>query len=459
MVCVIGLDLGTTSLTAVIWDVDRRVALRTIQRRNDATLPAAHPSRAEQDPHRLRALALDLLAEAATAQLPIQGIGVTGQAHGLLCTDAQSEPLTPLITWQDRRTAERLPEGATALDQIHARVADLDWRANGCRLAHGYGAATLFWLLQRGALPAGTERVCSAPDWLSGQLAGQHPSTDPTLAASWGVYDLAANAWNAAFLQRLDLPPRLFPPLRPPGSRLGGLRSEVARAVGLPSGLPILSTLGDTQAAFLGSVNDPARDVLVNVGTGGQVCWQVLQLASIGAAVETRPLLGRFLRVGASLCGGAAYAWLNATLRAWLGEFGVEIGEETIYAQLNELAQSAEDTAGIRVRPTFLGSRADPSVEGGAIEGLSLEPLSLGALARATLVGIVDELRDLYVQCGAETDAHAHVVAGGGAVRRNPLLAELIAEQFGMPVAVCEAAEPAAVGAATLAAGVLGRAR
>jgi sedoheptulokinase len=462
---IIGLDLGTTSLAAVLLDAERGQVLHLAQRSNDANLPSTEPTRAEQDPRRLRHLALDVLAQVASAGSPVDGLALTGQKHGLLCVDARGRPLTPLITWQDRRLAEPLPGGGTSLDRLRERLADLDWRPNGCRLQPGYGGATLFWWRYFGRLPAGTHRVCSLAHWLAGQLTGQAPVTDPTFAASWGLYDLVRGGWNAAFVERLDLPGKLLPPVRPAGEPLAGLRPEIGARLGLPGGLPVYNPVGDTQAAYLGALAghpaaEPGAALFLNLGTGGQVCWAVPAFELPDEAVEIRPLppgrlagVGpeRFLRVGASLCGGAAYAWLNHTVRAWLAEFGLDVDEAAVYERLNALAAGVDDLGDLRVRPTFLGRRGDPALRGGAIEGLSLPALDLGALARATLVGIVDELRDLYRAHGGPALGHTHILATGGGVRHNPLLSGIIAGRFGLPVQVPACRETAALGAALVA--------
>jgi sedoheptulokinase len=452
---IIGLDLGTTTVIGVLLDVESGEVLRLAQRHNDAALPPALPTRAEQSPHRLRTLALAVLAELAAAVHAVDGIALTGQMHGLLCVDAEGQPLTPLISWQDQRTAEPLPGGSTTLELLHGRLVGLDWHENGCRIQHGYGAATLFWLVQQGELPPRVHRVCTIADWLAGQLAGRPVVTDPTFAASWGVYSLVEHSWNSAFLGRLGLEARpkapLFPSVQPSGKRLGGLRPEVARHAALPAGLPIFNALGDTQASFLGSVAEPENALLFNLGTGGQVCWVVPRFEPPTEAVETRPLpFGRFLRVGASLCGGAAYAWLNRTVRAWLADLSVEAAEETVYERLNALAKECGDTQGLRVRTTFLGVRGDPTLQAGAIEGITLHNLELGALARATLTGVVDELHALYQTQGGERAGHTRLVAAGGGVWKNPLLPDLLEARFRLPVDRPRYEEAAAVGAAAL---------
>jgi len=482
----IGLDLGTTTVTGVLLDTERGSIVRLARRRNDAALAGltapirAEPAcstRAEQAPFRLRALAWEVLAELATEHTAIHGISVTGQKHGLLCIDTANRPLTPLISWQDQRTAE--PLGGTRLttfEQLHDRLGELDWQENGCRIAHGYGAATLFWLIQQGQLPRATTRVCTIADWCAGQLVDQAPSTDPTFAASWGIYSLVEDGWNVAFLDRLGLPAQLLPPVRPSGEALGGLAPEVARQVGLVAGIPVFNALGDTQASFLGAClplqgtpsapGFPSRDepperatshrsaddlgeiIFLNIGTGGQICWVTLEFEPPTGAVETRPLFpGHYLRVGASLCGGDAYAWLNRTVRAWLSEFGIDLEEDAVYRRLNTLADECETRRRLRVRTTFLGARSDASIEGGAIEGITLDNMQLGTLARATLMGIVDELHALHEAHANQAARYREVVAAGGGVQRNPLMPGLIEARFGLPVRTPVYEETAAVGA------------
>jgi sedoheptulokinase len=449
----IGLDLGTTTVTGVLIDSWYGEILGQVQRTNDSALWCPFSTRAEQDPQRLFALALDVLAELSRGGEPVDGIALTGQKHGLLCVGSHGEALTSLISWQDRRTAEPWPDGSTTLERLHARLGGLGWRDNGCRIQHGYGAASLFWLVREGELPAGTDRVCTIAGWLAGRLVGQSPVTDPTFAASWGVYDLVRGAWNDEFLDCLDLAERLFPPVQPSGVRLGGLMPEVARQVELAPGLPVYNPLGDTQGSFLGSVSDREHSLFLNLGTGGQVCWLVSRLEAPTEAVETRPLPdGDFLRVGASLCGGAAYAWLNRTVRAWLAEFGFVVDEEEVYTRLNALAEACDDVGVLRVRTTFLGARGEPDEQAGAILGIPLESLRLDALARTTLMGIVDELCDLYFSHVRDGAQHTQIVAAGGAVRRNPLLSALIEERFGLPVQLSRHREAAALGTAMLSA-------
>src|SRR5262249_10305933 len=147
-------------------------------------------------------------------------------------------------------------------------------------------------------------------------LTGRAPVTDPTCAASAGVFDVGAGTWDAAMIEALGLPRALFSEVRQSGDFLGGLTAEAAARTGLPEGLPVFVGIGDNQASFLGSVAQREDTMLVNVGTGGQVT-AFTDTFRYDPRLETRPFpRGGFLVVAAGLCGGGSYAVLERFFRA-----------------------------------------------------------------------------------------------------------------------------------------------
>src|SRR5262249_30882809 len=151
----------------------------------------------------------------------------------------------------------------------------------------------------------------------------------------------------------LGIPRHLLPEVRPTGQVVGELHVDLD----LPFGLPVVNALGDNQASFLGAVADPEHDVLVNVGTGGQVS-ATSSTPLQGPLIETRPLIGGdFLIVGAGLAGGRAYAALHDFVAdVGRGIFGVEPPDD-LYERLNRLAASVTPGGdGVRFDPRFEGS-------------------------------------------------------------------------------------------------------
>src|SRR5262245_56397519 len=116
MSVVIGLDLGTTSLTALALDVGRGevVGRHTVAHQAESTAGAdRRHGISEWDADRiavqacacLRAVAGQLVGLGATPA----ALALTGQQHGILLIRPDDVPLSPLIGWQDRRGEQPYP--------------------------------------------------------------------------------------------------------------------------------------------------------------------------------------------------------------------------------------------------------------------------------------------------------------------------------------------------------------
>jgi sugar (pentulose or hexulose) kinase len=469
----LGLDLGTTTISAVARDASSGAALATVTLPNSAPRAPA-PGRAEMDLATLGALATralgDLAARLGPRSAAVAGLGVTGQMHGLALLAPDGTPLRPAITWQDERALLPAPPaagvtaagvtaaGAPADESILARFrrqagGPAAFLRLGCLPAAGYAGVTLFALALEGALPPGPALACTVPDAVVSFLSGAAPHSDPTDAASTGLYDVVAGCWDVALVERLGLPKALLPPVRPSGTPAGPLRPAVAAACGLPAGLPVHTALGDNQAAYLGSVAVREGTLLLNVGTGAQISAWLPEFAAL-PAVETRPFPGGgYLLVGAGLSGGRSYALLAGLFRQ-AGEAlcGARVSEATLYARLNALAAEVPPGAdGLVCAPWFAGSRRDPALRA-SFSGITAANLTPGHLARALLEGLANDLAAFHAEMAAALPPPRRLVGAGNAVRSNGVLREALAGRFGLPLAVPACAEPAAAGAALLAA-------
>ncbi|MFM8286957.1 MAG: sedoheptulokinase [Planctomycetaceae bacterium] len=466
MTLLLGIDLGTTKLTAIAYDPDAGQVVARVARSNSAniTSPADRAvGRSEWDANRIVETGLacvrDLTSQLGARSATIAALGITGQQHGTVLLDHRLEPLTPLINWQDRRgnepaspTREPGPAGETWVERARRQVGDDLARACGCRLQSGFLAVILAWLRETGQLPAGG-RAAFIMDLFAARLAGGELACEPTAAGSSGVFDVARRDWHDGALDRLGLSRQLLAPVREANIPLGRLDATLARAVGLPETLQVFPALGDHQASFVGTIADPTQEVLVNVGTGAQVAVYTDGL-HFAPPVELRPypLRGNLLS-NVGLTGG----WSYQVLERFFAQVGTDVlgqGEsESLYPVLNRLAAEVPAGAGgLRCEPTFQGTRLDPSIRG-RIEGLSPQNFTPGHLARAVLEGmarVLGEGLQLVRQQAGDFVPQRAVCAGNG-LRENPLLAELVQHEFALPLLLPTACEEAAVGAALVA--------
>ena len=416
----LGIDLGTTTLSLIVVNVQTDAVVYRMTVLNDSSLPHAQ-GQALQDAQRIADLTLDAVAALLDAFPGICAIGVTGQMHGVLCLDDQGMAVSPLYTWQNPLA------GSAVCEEIFART--------GHRVYPGYGHATLYALARSGGLPQSARQYCTIMDYIVMRLTGRKtPLMHSTNAASLGLWDLKAGCFDPAALDALSLAP-----LRAP------MTVCAIRTAGFHNGIPVGVAVGDNQASFFGSVPDEAHSLLLNYGTGSQLSLVCASPDTPGG--EIRPYFAnQYLLCRSALCGGRAYAMLERFFAAFAAEAGFPGGSR--YETLGALCEQAyAQGKRLTVNTQFCGTRENPDLRGSILE-IDETSFTPGALALGVVQGMVDELHE-----GFDPAAHPEVcrlIASGNAVRKNAMLRRLLAQTFSMPLMLTDHPEEAALGAALL---------
>lgn len=459
MTLTLGIDIGTTTITCLALDATDGAVRATETVPNDAEITSASDKtmgRSEWDASGIVDRACHCV-KAVVERLDNQraelvGVGITGQQHGVVVVDEANQPLTPFIGWQDRRGQEAFQDTGQTYVEHAASLSDADApERTGCRLATGWLGTTLFWMQSNGVLP-NSGVAYFIPDLFAACLTGGTPVTDPTLAGSSGVFNTAERRWDEAIVEALGIPVAMLPQVREAGRDVGTVSESASSRTGLPVGLPVFVPIGDNQASFVGSVADRQDSVLVNVGTGAQVAAYTERYV-YSPPLETRPFpMGGYLLVHAGLCGGRSYALLERFFRA-VGEqvLGV-VADEPVYEAMNRLVATVPIGAdGLRCKPLFTGTRENPQLRG-SWTGVSPENFTPAHIARALLEGIASELADSHgLIREASQKAYGRLIGAGNGLRENSVLAGIVADEFGMPLAFPRHREEAAVGAALVA--------
>lgn len=456
---VIGLDIGTTSVSAIAIRDDGRPQ-ESVTKQHYAGVSGLPNGRAEQDPSKLLNSAVSALQQISSAcrEADIAAIGVTGQMHSTVLLDQQRRTLCNVITWQDRRSLEPCENGVSPLDELLRAVPSELMDGTGCRLSPGYMGTTLFALQRLKELPQNIHSVSFVADWVASELSGQSPVTDRSHAASSGLFDLQNDGWQPDLLTAASVIPDWLPDVRDSGERIGELTPTMADVTGIRAGTPICNAIGDNQASVISSLPSGDDALLINIGTGGQIVWRLPRFERING-MDTRYLPaasrnqeGLFMLVGAGLCGGDAVAWINRTVRQWLSEFGCEVSEADVWKYLNErLTAEALETESITCEPFFGGTRVDPQRRG-VFAGVGLHNFTPANIAAGILRGIAESMHAVYVGAeGRRPEPLRTISMAGNGARRNPFLVDAVSRCFGVPVTVSPCQEEAATGAAMLA--------
>ena len=440
---VIGLDIGTSSARAAVYDdVGRPIARRFHQVRYDPTVTP--DGGVEHDPRTLiDAVATCLDAVLAERGVPdIAAVGISTFWHGLCGFDASDRPVTPVYLWADTRSAEDAAVLRGALDDasVHART--------GCHLHSSYWPAKLRWV-ERTRL-AGVGRVArwgSFGEYLELELFGA-AATSVSMASGTGLFDQERVGWDPEAMAAAGIDATALFPLADRRDARRGLRAPWShRWPGLRSAA-WFPAIGDGAASNVGSgCVDPHR-IALNVGTSAA-------LRVVGASVPAPRGLWRY-RVdratpivgGATSEGGNVFAWCLDTLK-------LPPADEIDAALQGGASQSA---AALTVLPFLAGERAPGWRDDrrGAIAGLGLDTSAID-IVRAMLEAVALRLAlvyDLLAPCAAPD----HVVVGsGGALERSPGWLQVIADAIGRPITRLADAEASSRGAALLALHALGR--
>ena len=424
----LGIDIGTTTISAAIADLDEHCQAACYTLPNKSAVKTDESYRHEQDAAWIADKLSQFLESVIGAFPGICSIGVTGQMHGIVYTDKAGNAVSPLYTWQDARAAQIEADNVSYTQRILDKT--------GYTVMPGYGFATHYYNDRNGLIPETAVSLCTIGDYAVMRMTG---STRPLLhasnAASLGFFDDKTGSFNREALEKIGLSADFLPDV--------AVGEPIA---GFYHGIPVTVALGDNQAAFFGSVRDEQNDLSVNYGTGSQISLCVnAAFPTPVLPLERRPYIeGRALLNGSALCGGRAYALLEKFIRA------VREADTEQYGFLNALAEKGLAVQKpLEVHTTFCGTRKDPALRG-SIENIGEDNFTPEALACGVLQGMVDELYALYRQSGVEL--HGRLIASGNAVQKNPVLCKLLAKTFRLPTVLPALREEAAFGAALAAA-------
>ncbi|MFM7735588.1 MAG: xylulokinase [Alphaproteobacteria bacterium] len=434
----LGIDLGTSSVKAVLVDGDQRVVDH-----ESAPLEVSrpHPLWSEQDPadwwraadHAVRALSVRRARDFSG----VRGIGLSGQMHGATLLDPADRVLRPAILWNDGRAAAECRE----LESREPRCREI----TGNAAMPGFTAPKLLWVARHEPdVFARTARVLLPKDWLRLQMTGEAIS-DPSDASGTLWLDVGRRRWSPEMLAATRLPETAMPRLVE-GSEPGGtLRDEVARDWSLPQGVVVAGSAGDNAAGAVGVGAIADGDAMLSLGTSGV-------LFAAGSAFRPNPR-------------GGVHAFCHAIPGTW-HQMAVLLSAASCLSWLEHASGCAsvadllgdEDDPGVPPDPgmVFLpylsGERTpheDPLAKG-VFFGLS-HSTTRADLGRAVLEGGAfafadgaDALRDAGTRIGRVS------LVGGGA--RSRLWSRILASALGRELSHASGAEVGpAFGAARLA--------
>ncbi|MDW5595612.1 FGGY family carbohydrate kinase [Conexibacter stalactiti] len=439
---VLGLDVGTSSVKALVLDGDGEV----LECRSAAHALTPTPGAVEADPRGWWEAALAAIAQLDAPLAEIAAIGLSGNMSSVVLLDGDGAPLRPAPLLADTR-------GGAELDALPADVrAALAERSRNPVNAIS-SLASLLWLRDHDAGTFARARAwVSAKDWIRLRLTGELLS-DSTDAHNALVHDPASGDWDRELIARVGLDPALFPPLRDGGAAGGALTAEAATLTGLSAGIPVAVGGGDMATAAVGAGAAQPGTLALSLGTS------VTAIAPLGAAgaaafaddwrgkLTLHPLPGGrgAFALASLLTGGLALNWLRALGGGTIPE--LPAGEAVVPDPSDPLIFVPQlSGAG---SPDFA-----PELRGAL---LGLTPHTGGArIALALFEAIAFELAEIVALVEAGGTPVGRIVATGGGANIDAWV-QTLADVLATPVELLVHHDVSAIGAALLAREALGQ--
>ncbi len=440
---VVGVDSSTTSTKAIAWDVNgKNIAAGS----SPIPLNSPQPNYYEQNPDdwwssmvkALRKLTHQIDKENITA------LSISNQRETFVGLDKNGIAVRPAIIWLDERCKENVDKFASIIGEEHIH------RITGKPKDYAPVVYRMAWMKENEKdLFGKVDKFCDVHTYLVYRLTGEYKtswaSSDPM-----GIFDLKNREWSGEILRQLNISQQMLPDTFRPGTVLGYITSEAARATGLKTGTKVVAGGGDGQAAGLG-VNALASDrAYLNLGT-----------AVVSGTFTKNYIIDRSFRTMSSCSEDGFYC--ETSLRSgtflidWLIRQILKISparKPDIYRQLElEAGKIEPGSKGLMVLPYWnavMNPYWDPQARG-SIVGLSPEH-TRGHLFRAILEGIAMEqsLATQAVETATGKKTEEYAIIGGGA--KSKLWREIIADTSGKRVLVMSSDEASSLGAGISAA-------
>lgn len=284
------LDIGGTDIKSCVCDA-QELKLGKILRTATPSNISKQNNHYEISPSKILQEVVKHVNHLESEPLRINGLLISGQMGSWILTDEKNRPLTNVVSWQDNRV---LDLGQENMENIRKEFGDRRLIETGNELRLGlpiFGIRTILknWDQSQSV------RIHSLISWIASQICREYSfSVHITDAASTGAFNLKSNNWEKEFIEN-EATVIEWPTVSDNLSKIGfceNLNCEV------------FTSVGDQQASLHGA-GLAANNIVVNIGTGGQVA--AIRNLDLTTKLQTRPyFFGKFIQTRTHLPAGRA---------------------------------------------------------------------------------------------------------------------------------------------------------
>ena len=432
----IGIDLGTSAVKLLLMDGEGSIK-NIVSREYPLEFPQSGWS--QQAPEDWRRAVLEGIPELLTGfdAGQVAGIGAGGQMHGLVVLDQDDNVIRPAILWNDGRTAKEVEylNNVVGREKLSALTANIAFA--------GFTAPKLLWMRENEPENfAKIAKIMLPKDYINYVLTGMH-CTDCSDASGMLLLDVEHKCWSREMLDICGVTEAQMPRLFESYEKVGTLKPDIARQVGLPESVVVCAGAGDNAAAAVGTGTVGEGACNISLGTSGTIF-----ISSEKFGVDPNNALHAFAHADGSyhLMGCMLSA---ASCNKWLME---DIFLTQDYA--GEQKDITPDKLGnnhVYFLPYLMGERSpiNDTDARGTFVGLTMDA-ARSDLTQAVLEGVTFAIRDCFeVAKSLGIRIERSKICGGGA--KSPLWKTIMANILNIRLDVPASEQGPGMGGAMLA--------
>jgi gluconokinase len=441
---VIGLDIGTTSVKACVFNRNGKL-IADVEKMNTFYYP--QQDWVEQDSVEIERASVqavkEVIEKAKINRDQLAGIGFSAAMHSFVCVNEEHRPISPALIWSDGRSyaqAERV--ASTMGDSVYART--------GTPLHPMTPFAKLLWMKENEYEPYRQAKFFMSIkeyvlfSWFNERVI------DYSMASATGLFNPSTFDWDPELLELAGVHREKLSEIVPPTKVLRGIKKEIALEMGIYPELPFVVGAADGQLANLGIGAILPGEVAVSVGTSGAI-RQFTEGVKVSENRETfcyRFTADDSIIGGPTNNGGIAIQWLKDLLND-------DRSFDLFLADAQKVAPGAD---GLVFLPYINGERAPiwNAQAKGNFYGVSITHKKEHFI-RAVLEGITFNLYQIGKALERLAGESKKLYVNGG-LARSPLWLQMMADIFEAEIYVSESHHSAAWGAAWTALVAVGEA-
>jgi xylulokinase len=403
----IGVDLGTSAVKLLLMESDGTI-VNIVSEKYPIAFPK--PGWSEQEPadwwNAVKKGIPELISGVDASK--VAGISFGGQMHGLVVLDEKDEVIRPAILWNDGRTQKE----TDYLNDVIGREKLSGYTANIAFA--GFTAPKILWMKENEPDKfARIKKIMLPKDYIAYMLTGEH-CTDPSDASGMLLYDVKNRKWSKEMCDICGIDESMLATVYESYEKVGTLKEDVAKELGLPASVIVAAGAGDNAAAAVGTGTVGEGLCNISLGTSGTIfiSSHEFKVDSFNALHSFAHADGYYHLMGCMLSAASCKAWFIEDI----------LGTDDYAGEQGKISDDKLGNNNVYFMPYLMGERSpynNPNARAAFI-GMSMDSTRTDML-QAVMEGISFGIRDSYeVAKALGIDVKRTRICGGGAKGELP---------------------------------------